>query len=175
VLFRLTPFPASDFHKGYDFSFIPTAPLRWLAVVMSAASAGICEETGFRGYMQQPIEQRHGPAPAILISAFLFTLLHLNKDWATAPMVPIVFMAGLLLGLLAWAARSLVPVMIGHTLMDVGLFAYWWTGIAGQFSARTISETGVDLDFEIACAVAGAALLFTLIGIWRLRRLSTTE
>lgn len=23
----------------------------------SAASAGICEETGFRGYMQRPIEQ----------------------------------------------------------------------------------------------------------------------
>src|SRR5437867_2206245 len=50
VLFRLVPYPAAAFHSGYDFSFIPTAPMRWLAIVVSAASAGICEETGFRGY-----------------------------------------------------------------------------------------------------------------------------
>src|SRR5580698_4151079 len=30
VLFRLVPFPAQAFHVGYDFSFVPTAPLRWL-------------------------------------------------------------------------------------------------------------------------------------------------
>jgi membrane protease YdiL (CAAX protease family) len=49
---------------------------RWLAVVVSAASAGICEETGFRGYMQRPIEQRHGAPVAILISSFFFMALH---------------------------------------------------------------------------------------------------
>ena len=41
------------------------------------------------------------------------------------------FGAGLLLGLLAWSSQSLIPPIIGHALMDVGLFAYWWTGIAG--------------------------------------------
>jgi membrane protease YdiL (CAAX protease family) len=170
VLFRLVPFPAADFHKGYDFSFIPTLPLRWLAVVMSAASAGICEEIGFRGYMQQPIERRHGPVLAILVSSALFTLLHLNKGWSTAPMVPIVFIAGVLLGLIAWASGSLVPTMIGHTLMDIGLFGYWWTGIAGEFTARPIGETGVDQPFEAACAVAATSLGITLIAVWRLRR-----
>jgi len=29
-----------------------------VAIAMSAASAGICEEVGFRGYMQQPIERQ---------------------------------------------------------------------------------------------------------------------
>jgi membrane protease YdiL (CAAX protease family) len=56
VLFRLVPFPDALFRRGYDFSFIPSLPERWLAVVVSATSAGICEETGFRGYMQRPIE-----------------------------------------------------------------------------------------------------------------------
>ena len=60
LLFRLVPFPMAAFRQGYDFSLIPTLPLRWIAVVVSATSAGICEETGFRGYMQVPIEQRHG-------------------------------------------------------------------------------------------------------------------
>ena len=68
------PFPTEAFRQGYDFSFIPTLSLKWLAVVVSAASAGICEETGFRGYMQQPIERRHGALTGILVSSFFFML-----------------------------------------------------------------------------------------------------
>jgi membrane protease YdiL (CAAX protease family) len=170
LLFRFSPFPKEAFRHGYNFSFIPTLPLKWLAVVVSATSAGICEETGFRGYMQRPIEQRHGAPIAILVSSLFFTLLHLNKTWATLGMIPIVFLAGILLGLLAWSAGSLVPGMIGHVMMDIGLFAYWWTGIAGDFTARPITETGVDVSFSIACVVFIASLLIVLYAISKLRR-----
>jgi membrane protease YdiL (CAAX protease family) len=170
LLFRLVPFPMAAFRQGYDFSFIPTLPLRWLAVVISAISAGICEETGFRGYMQRPIEQRHGAPLAILISSMFFMLLHLTKGWATLGMVPIVLDAGILLGLLAWSSGSLIPGMIGHVVMDIGLFAYWWTGIAGDFTARPITETGVNRPFLIACAAFGISLFVTLLAIWQLRR-----
>jgi membrane protease YdiL (CAAX protease family) len=165
VLFRLVPFPAAAFRQGYNFSFIPTLPMRWLAVVVSAASAGICEETGFRGYMQRPIEERHGASIAILTSSLMFMALHLTKGWATIGMVPIVFGAGVLLGLLAWTSRSLIFCMIGHVVMDIGLFAYWWTGIAGDFTARPISERGVDQPFVIACAAFAISLLIVLIAI----------
>ena len=168
VLFRLVPFPIASFRQGYDFSFIPTQTLRWIAVVMSAASAGICEETGFRGYMQKPIEMRHGAPVAILVSSLFFMLLHLTKGWATIGLVPIVFGAGVLLGMLAWASQSLVFCMIGHIVMDIGLFAYWWTGIAGDFTARPIGETGVDQPFIIACAALATSLSLVLIAIRRL-------
>jgi membrane protease YdiL (CAAX protease family) len=168
LLFRLVPFPTEAFRHGYDFSFIPSTPLKWLAVVISAVSAGICEETGFRGYMQSPIEQRHGATAAILISSLFFTALHLTKDWATVGMVPIVFGAGVLLGLLAWASGSLVFCMIGHTMMDIGLFGYWWTGIGGDFTAQPIGETGVDQAFLIACATFAVSLGITLLAIRRL-------
>ena len=69
LLFRFVPFPMAAFRHGYDFSFIAALPLRRLAVVVSAISVGICEETGFRGYMQRPIEQRYGAPVAILISS----------------------------------------------------------------------------------------------------------
>lgn len=151
VLFRFVPFPAQAFHQGYDFSFIQSRALQTLACVVSAASAGICEEIGFRGYMQQPIEKRHGSLVAILISSLFFMLLHLTKDWALIGMVPIIFGAGLLLGTLAWVSRSLVFCMIGHTIMDIGLFAYWWAQIAGTFSQHPISETGLDLAFLLEC------------------------
>jgi membrane protease YdiL (CAAX protease family) len=171
LLFRFVLFPVAEFREGYDFSFIPTMPLRWLAVVTSAASAGICEETGFRGYMQYPLERSHGAPAAILISSLFFTVLHLTKGWALAGMIPIIFGAGILLGLLALSCRSLIPGMIGHTVMDVGLFGYWWTGIAGDFTLRPIGETGVDRAFVIACVLACAMLVITLLAIWRLHSL----
>lgn len=170
LLFRFVPFPTAAFRQGYDISFIPTLPLRWVAVLVSATSAGICEETGFRGYMQRPIEQSHGPLVAILISSLFFMLLHLSKGWATAGMVPIVFGAGLLLGRLAWASGSLIPGMIGHAVMDIGLFAYWWTGIAGDFTERPVAETGVDQTFFIACAAFVISLSVLLLAISRVRR-----
>jgi membrane protease YdiL (CAAX protease family) len=171
LLFRLVPFPMEAFRRGYDFSFIPSLPLKWIAVVVSAASAGICEETGFRGYMQQPIEHRHGAPTAIFVSSAFFTLLHLTKSWAMLGMVPIVFIAGVLLGLLAWSSGSLMPGIVGHVVMDIGLFAYWWTGIAGDFTARPITETGVDQLFLTTCAVLAITLCVVLFAARRLRRL----
>jgi membrane protease YdiL (CAAX protease family) len=171
LLFRLMPFPTEAFRHGYDLSFIPSLRLRWVAVVVSAGSAGICEETGFRGYMQRPIEERHGAPIAILVSSLFFMLLHLTKAWAMAEMVPIVFGGGVLLGLIAWSSRSLIPSMIGHVVMDVGLFAYWWTGIAGNFTARPISETGIDLPFLFTCAAVATFLLVVLWSVRQLRRI----
>jgi membrane protease YdiL (CAAX protease family) len=169
LLFRFVAFPIEAFRHGYNFSFIPSPPLQWIAVVVSATSAGICEETGFRGYMQQPIERRHGAPIAIVVSSVFFTLLHLTKAWAMVGMVPIVFGAGVLLGLLAWSSGSLIPGMIGHVVMDIGLFGYWWTGIAGDFRARPISETGVDRPFLITCVVLAIMLTITLLATARLR------
>jgi len=174
LLFRFMPYPAAAFRHGYDLSFIPSQPLRWVAVVVSAASAGICEETGFRGFMQQPIEERHGASVAVFISSLFFLALHLSKAWASLGMVPIVFGAGVLLGLLAWSAGSLIPGIIGHFVMDVGLFAYWWTGIAGDFSARPIAETGMDRAFLIACGVLATSLTVVLLAIWSLREAAAT-
>jgi membrane protease YdiL (CAAX protease family) len=171
LLFRLVPFPVEAFRHGYDFSFIPSLPLQWIAAVVSAASAGICEETGFRGYMQQPIERRRGAPTAIFVSSVVFMLLHLTKSWAMVGMVPIVFIAGVLLGLLAWSSGSLMPGIIGHVVMDIGLFAYWWTGIAGDFTARPITETGVDQLFLTTCAVLVTTLCMVLFAAQQLRRL----
>ena len=88
-----------------------------------------------------------------------------------AGLVPIIFGAGILLGMLAQSSESLIPCMIGHTIMDVGLLAYWWTGIAGEFTLRPIGETGVDRAFFIACIAACTMLSITLLAIWRLRSL----
>jgi len=170
ILFRLMPFPAAVFHKGYDLSFIPARSLQWVAVVVSATSAGICEEIGFRGYMQRPLEAIYGWRPAVAVSSLLFTLAHLTKGWALIGMVPIILGAGGLLGSLAWAADSLIPCMIGHTIMDIGLFGFWWTGLAGNYTARPLSETGFDGPFLAVCAAFALSLAAVLLAIRETRR-----
>jgi membrane protease YdiL (CAAX protease family) len=174
VLFRIVPFPVDAFRQDYRGFSVVSPAFQWFAIVLAAASAGICEETGFRGYMQQPIEKRHGVVIAVLISSVLFTVVHLSKSWAIPGMVPVALAAGLLLGLMAWASGSLIPGMIGHTVMDIGMFGYWWTGIAGTFRATTISVTGIDRPFEFEIAIAAGALLLTLTAIARLRLLRTS-
>jgi membrane protease YdiL (CAAX protease family) len=171
LLFRFVPFPVAAFRNGYDLSFIHSQFLKWTAILISAVSAGICEEIGFRGYMQQPIEQRSGVLPAVLISSLFFMAVHLTKAWATLGMIPIVFGAGLLLGLLAWSARSLLPGIVGHVMMDIGLFAYWWTGLAGEFSARTISHTGTDHSFFMAVFTFAISLGIVMFAIFKLQRM----
>ena len=171
LLFRFVPFPVATFRNGYDLSSIHSQFLKWTTILISAVSAGICEELGFRGYMQQPIERRSGVLPAVLISSLFFMAVHLTKAWATLGMIPIVFGAGILLGLLAWSAGSLLPGIIGHIVMDIGLFAYWWTGIAGEFSARTISQTGMDRPFLITFFAFVISLGIVVFAIRKLRRM----
>jgi len=87
-------------------------------------------------------------------------------------MVPIVFGAGVLLGMLARSSRSLVPCIVGHALMDIGLFAYWWTGIAGAFTALPIGQTGIDQAFALACVAFAVSLSLVLLSISRLRSIA---
>ena len=88
LLFRLVPFPIEAFREGYDLSFIPSLRLQWLAIVVSATSAGICEETGFRGYLQQPIEERHGALAAIFVSSLGAGAGRVPRDVQPSPCGP---------------------------------------------------------------------------------------
>jgi membrane protease YdiL (CAAX protease family) len=68
VMNRLVRLPSQ---RTDDLTNIPFVTLGlWL--LMSAVVAGIVEESSFRGYMQGPIERRHGPLVAILVTGSLF-------------------------------------------------------------------------------------------------------
>src|SRR5712664_3455788 len=72
VLSRLVALPQQ---RDLDMSRYPAVTvLMW--VVMSAVVAGVVEETSFRGYLQRPIERRHGPVIAILVAGSLFGFAH---------------------------------------------------------------------------------------------------
>jgi hypothetical protein len=55
--------------------------------------------------------------------------------------------------------------------MDIGMFAFWWTQIAGTFSQRPVSEVGMEPIFFIECGAFALALVLMLTATTQLRRL----
>ena len=83
---------------------------------------------------------------AITIVSLVFLVIHLHQAWA----IPILFHVAaisVLLGILAYASDSLIPSILGHTVMDVFNFSYWWSDVAGKFDRHPITETGLDTHF----------------------------
>lgn len=160
VTFRITEYPADRFTEEYAFDTLPLA-LAWPAILMSSAVAGICEEIGFRGYMQVPLERRYGPLVAIAVTSLMFVLVHLEQAWA-APLLFHLFAISSLLGILAYLSGSLIPGIVGHAVMDIFNFSYWWSDVAGRWEMRTIGETGIDSHFVIwALILVAAVTLFS--------------
>lgn len=155
ITFRLLPFPAGAFTAEYKA--LDRMPLweAWCILVMSAIVAGVCEETGFRGYMQRPLEKRYGAAAAIVVTSLIFMLIHLNHAWARV-IWPQIFFASVLLGILAYRSGSLIPGIIGHSILDVFDYSLWWTDLTGGFTRLPVSLTGVDGHF------VGWVLIFLL-------------
>lgn len=163
ITFRLIPFPEPAFKTQYKILDSLPGWQAWLLVLISSLVAGICEETGFRGYMQVPLEKQFGMLPSILLVSAAFVLLHLGKTWAFA-IIPLIFLTSVLLGLLASRCGSLVPGILAHSVFDVINFSYWWSHLAGNFDRPTIFRSGLDLHFAgvtlaFAAALTGCFLL----------------
>jgi membrane protease YdiL (CAAX protease family) len=89
-------------HSVSDFALIVLA-----AVVV----ASIAEEMLFRGFLQGALERSMDVTKAVLLSAFIFTLLHFNPWWLIDILV-----AGVFLGVMSWKSRSLWPCVIVHAV-----------------------------------------------------------
>ncbi len=166
TLFRLIPYPAEQFVPLPMLRDAPTAWL-WAAAIVASLVAGICEETGFRGYIQRPLEAHYGPAVAIAITTVAFAALHLNQPWAITLMLPIL-LASLMLGALAYASRSLLPGIVGHAVMDVFNFSYWWWHLIGTYDKSTVFETGVDFDFVAWAGTLAVSLTLFVLAVLKL-------
>ena len=75
---------------------------------MGSLVAGIAEESGFRGYMQGPIEPRHGPVIAFLVTGGLFGFAHFSHPEVTLALMPY-FLAVATLASMTRRAREAEP------------------------------------------------------------------
>jgi membrane protease YdiL (CAAX protease family) len=137
-------------------------------VAMAAIVSGVIEEVAFRGYMQGPIERRHGPFVAILVTGVLFGLLHYNHHPAdVVAMLPFYIAVAAVYGGVTYITNSILPAVVLHAGGDLfSLTRLWTTGQPDwQLSASSATpglvwQTGLDFPFVrsvVVFAILGAA------------------
>lgn len=116
------------------------------SLVTLALVPALCEELVFRGVLARGLTPSLPPVAAAAIAAVLFSAYHLSPLQA----VP-AFLLGLVLGVLALRARSIVPAMLAHALNNTFVIAV----------SRDDSPGGAAswLDGHPWGALAGAVLL----------------
>lgn len=164
-LYLVIPYLVAIRRDYDDLSGYPVATVL-LGIGMLALVAGLCEEAGFRGYMQGPLERRFGPTTAILIVGTLFGLAHTNHaDWSVV-MMPVYIGFSAVLGMLAWRTGSIVPGIVLHAGFDAIRFTVvWWRR---PVLPSLIWNAGAPPAFWAAVA---AFLLFGAAFVWAFRRL----
>lgn len=159
---------------GGDLSMYPWWTVYSILLMVSIV-AGVSEESGFRGYMQGPLEERYGVALAIGLTAILFWVAHLNHPSGLARAPSLVAM-GLALGALAFASRSILPSLVTHAAADSVVFVGAQAGIgpAWLWTPPPARESGVDGPFAGTVLAAGLAGIVAVLAMRRLRQ-ATSE
>jgi membrane protease YdiL (CAAX protease family) len=137
-----------------------------LILAMSVLVSPLCEEAGFRGYGQSILERTfRGPALPVLISSVLFGLAHLTQGFYV-PKLFVYFLAGLLIGGIAYVTQSILPGIAVHILADLTFFTLVWPY---DTQRPLIWEVGASYTwFWVHLA---QALVFTVLAILAFRRL----
>ncbi len=84
--------------------------------ILMAITAGVCEETIFRGYLQQQLTAWTGLTSAGIIGqAIIFAGFHTYQGWKNVILIGV---WGVVLGLAAWLRKGLRGNMIAHAILD---------------------------------------------------------
>ena len=165
VLSRLVTLPQQQLPDFSQFPFLTVFCL----LLTGAAVAGIVEEASFRGYMQGPIERRHGPVVAIAVMGTVFGLAHFTHREVTMIMMPYYVAAAAVYGALAYLTNSILPGVVlhagGNALLGVfDLLAQGPTGFEVPLSpAPLIWETGADAAFWVSGVLF---MIMTAVAVW---------
>lgn len=117
MTYRFAALPDAAYQAPFEVASFPS----WTLVSVFAAvalTAAVVEEAAFRGYMLSGIQRQHGWAVGIGLVTILFYLAHLSHAYATLAFVPFFLAHGLILGLLVFYTRSIVPGIILHAVSD---------------------------------------------------------
>ena len=102
--------------KSVD-SLLPQSLLEVLVWIATCATAGICEEMVFRGYLQRQLYAFTGSlTTAVVAQGAIFGLFHAYQGWKN---VTVICVLGLLYGLLAAWRRNLRVNIIAHAWSDI--------------------------------------------------------
>lgn len=98
-------------------SLLPQSPLEILVWIAACATAGICEEMVFRGYLQRQLHAFTGNlVAAVVVQGLIFGLFHAYQGWQQ---IIVICVLGVLYGLLAAWRRNLRVNILTHAWSDL--------------------------------------------------------
>jgi len=86
----------------------------FLFAVLGVFVAPFVEELIFRGFIYPVVERRLGSLLAVVITALLFTLLHLGQLWGSLTGIMLILLVGITLSTIRAGTDSLIPSFVVH-------------------------------------------------------------
>ena len=115
VLSMFEPHHGTGTDRAIQF-LLPQGRFEMAMWVALSLTAGICEETLYRGYLQRQFMALTKNVPAgILLAGVAFGLAHSYQGWTRATMIGV---EGAMLGAMAYWRKSVRPGMIAHAWKD---------------------------------------------------------
>ena len=144
-----------------------------VGTVMSSLVSPVVEEIAFRGYCQKKLEGEFNGRIAVLISSIVFMLAHGNHClyW---PKLTVYFLAGLVLGTLAFLTDSILTTIPVHIVGDLMFFTLIWPNDAKRVLV-TAGGSGAWFWLHVAQAIIFTALAFIVFTRLVNRRSSALE
>lgn len=119
---------------------------------------GVCEEVFFRGFCQTSLAARWGTAPAVIISAVMFALLHGNPWY-----FHLYVMLGLLMGWAYAATGTLVAPIVCHVLNNAWSLLSHYHGMKFPLFKPFGLADSLILLAGIAMSALGAYILYRIM------------
>lgn len=111
-------FPIPDWFEEMMYRNIGIDLPSFLMIVVMAP---VFEEMLFRGIMLEGFLRNYKPAKAIILSALIFGVIHMNPWQAFGA-----FLLGLFIGWIYWKTKSLVISMLIHMVNNLASFVLMW-------------------------------------------------
>ncbi len=132
-----------------------------LPLLSVALAAPVTEEVVFRGLIQSRLARALPGWPAVLLSALMFALCHGQPVW-----MGYAFVLGLVLGVMAWRAGSILPSILTHIVFNT---------IGQILSLPQLAQANGLLVLAVLLLVGIAACLLTWKGLIPLFRPSSEK
>ena len=98
--------------------------------VTAIAVAPLVEEVVFRGFIYPVVEHRWGWVAAVLLTALMFTSLHVTQLWGSWMAVSLILLVGLALSLVRALTGALLPAFLLHLAYNTTLCLLSLIGLA---------------------------------------------
>lgn len=129
------------------------------ALLLAAVVVPVAEEFLFRGLIQRTLERTWRPAAAVIVTSALFTAIHMQIFGGAA-----VFIIGAYLGVVASRARSIVPSVVAHAVMNGTAVVVLPATVSFERAAHTTADL---LRLAPWVAVAFTIFFFSIRWIYR--------